>query len=497
MSYAICRIQKISSPKDIAGIQIHNRRERTHSNSNPDIDFSLSNNNYSLINMPDISYNKLIDERLKDGYTGKKAIRKDAVRMCEIIFTSDHEFFENISFEKQNSYFIDCYEFACKRYGKDNIISAVVHLDEATPHMHIDFVPLTSDGRLSAKSILGGKIQMQQLQDSFYNTVGTKYQLERGRRADLDNPEDKPVRHLTSAEYKAQKHLDELQGKILTQQELNAVNGKKSITGALKKVKYEDYLALKRTAEKVEDVILREQQLDKKEKELQTLENQINEKIQKLSDMEAEIQKRFDDVKEEKMNQIEEKCRHMFINAMNETELLKQEAEKNCDNLLNDTAISCHRQLEEAEREHRQINLLKRILKLPLNTTYQQLISDLQHQGYDIQSGYTIERCAKDKARVTNGLITEYISLSEENKSYAVKQLIKEFECSEEIANKIIIKAKSQSITDSLLQKAKEYQKRQQEHPKKARFSVEDLNSEKYAPRSSNKSENKSKGHER
>lgn len=201
MSYAICRVQKIGGSKDIAGVQLHNRRERTHSNTNPDIDFTRSSDNYTLKDTSSKSYNTIIDELIKNGYTGKKNVRKDAVKLCEALFTSDNEFFSKISSEQQKSYFEDCYAFACEKYGKENIISATIHLDELTPHMHVDFVPLTADGRLSAKEVLGGRPDLQKLQDDFYKAVGEKYGLERGKRTDIN---DMPTRkHERVAEYKA------------------------------------------------------------------------------------------------------------------------------------------------------------------------------------------------------------------------------------------------------------------------------------------------------
>ena len=151
MSFGICRVQKIKGAAGVVGLQLHNRREREHSNSNPDIDRNRSALNYSLTDNRTMNYNKLIDERLKQAYKGKKAIRKDAVRMCEMLFTSDGEFFNRISEQEQRQFFLDCFEFAAQRYGRENIIAATVHLDEATPHLHLDFVPLTPDGRLSAK----------------------------------------------------------------------------------------------------------------------------------------------------------------------------------------------------------------------------------------------------------------------------------------------------------------------------------------------------------
>ena len=201
MSFGVCRVEKIKGAAAVAGLQIHNNRERMHSNTNPDIDRSRSELNYSLIEQHSHNYNKLIEERLQQGYKGKKAIRKDAVKMCEMLFTSDGEFFSHLSESDQRQFFLDCFEFAAQRYGRENIIAATVHLDEATPHLHLDFVPLTPDGRLSAKDILGGRKEMQQLQDDFYSVVSSRYGLERGSRADLENGETSR-KHLETAEYK-------------------------------------------------------------------------------------------------------------------------------------------------------------------------------------------------------------------------------------------------------------------------------------------------------
>ena len=221
MSIGICRVQKIGAPKDIAGIQIHNRREREHSNTNPDIDRTRSAQNYTmtiaagvhggfLINAhngvqgSEKPYNSLIDDRIKQGYTGKRTVRKDAVRCCEVLFTASGDFFEQHPDQSQR-FFNACMAFAARRFGADNIIAATVHMDEDTPHMHLDFVPLTADGRLSAKSVLGGRKEMQQLQDDFFEQVGKQFGLERGNRADLADPDaDQPRKHLTTRQLKAE-----------------------------------------------------------------------------------------------------------------------------------------------------------------------------------------------------------------------------------------------------------------------------------------------------
>ncbi|MDE7363003.1 MAG: plasmid recombination protein [Oscillospiraceae bacterium] len=266
MSAGVCRVQKINGgAKDIAGVQIHNRRERQHSNSNPDIDFTKSGENYTLKETK-LTYNKAVQERVQNGYKSQKSIRKDAVLMCEVLFTSDKAFFERLSDEQERAFFADCYKFAADRYGEENIISAVVHKDEKTPHLHLDFVPLTTDGRLSAKSVLGGKKDLQKLQDDFFAEVGRKWELERGNRADLDDPNaEKPRKHLETVELKrktemelaemkkaaviAENQLKELKGKVLSAQELKAIEGKRSLGGALKNVSWEEWQSVKATAE--------------------------------------------------------------------------------------------------------------------------------------------------------------------------------------------------------------------------------------------------------
>ena len=118
---------------------------------------------------------------------------------------------------------MECVVFAAKRFGSANIIAATVHMDKDTPHMHLDFVPLTADGRLSAKSVLGGRKEMQQLQDDFFEQVGKKFGLERGTRTDLDDPEaDRPRKHLTVRELKVETEaqLSEQQQLIQQQQEM-------------------------------------------------------------------------------------------------------------------------------------------------------------------------------------------------------------------------------------------------------------------------------------
>jgi len=72
--------------------------------------------------------------------------------------------------------------------GSDNIFSAVVHIDEKTPHMHLCFTPITKDGRLSAKEIIGNRTQLTKWQDAFFaHMVKSFPNIERGETASNDD----------------------------------------------------------------------------------------------------------------------------------------------------------------------------------------------------------------------------------------------------------------------------------------------------------------------
>lgn len=209
MSIGICRAQKVSGASGGVGAYIHNERVKDHSNTNPDIDFSRSAENYHIGEYDSArTYNKRAEKRLAEGYKGKKAVRKDAVKLVEVLFTSDKAFFESQP-DNGRAYFEDCLKWASERFGADNIIADAVHLDEATPHMHLDFVPLTEDGRLSAKDVLGDKKKLQEMQDNFYEKVGKKYGLERGQRANL-NAGESGRKNLTVQELKLKTLQEEI-----------------------------------------------------------------------------------------------------------------------------------------------------------------------------------------------------------------------------------------------------------------------------------------------
>jgi len=181
VSYSIARIAKVKSGVNTTGIQKHVQRENKNYN-NKDIDPEKTKLNYDLIHgQKKQNYKELIEKRIEEGYTGKRKIRSDAIRHVDGIITSDNKFFNQLDPDQIKQFFQDSLEFLEEEYGKENMLYATVHLDESTPHMHFGFVPLTEDGRLSAKEVVGNKKALTQFQDRYNEFINEKgYDLERG-----------------------------------------------------------------------------------------------------------------------------------------------------------------------------------------------------------------------------------------------------------------------------------------------------------------------------
>ena len=121
--------------------------------------------------------------------------------MNSFVLGSDKTFFDGLAKVEQYNFFSDCYKFFAERYGEENIIAAVVHTDETTPHMHLNLMPVTKGGRLCSKQLFD-KPQLQKLQTDFYEEGGKKYGLERGK-------EGSQKKHLSTAEFKAKKIIEQ------------------------------------------------------------------------------------------------------------------------------------------------------------------------------------------------------------------------------------------------------------------------------------------------
>ncbi len=204
MSYAIVRNEKLTRA-EINGKGTHNDR-KAKNHSNKDIDPTRTHLNY-YIKKNEFTYTKEFDKYIKENNL-KGHLRSNSIIMCQMIFTSDQAFFDKIGEKETKRYFDECYKFICnyKNLGEKNIISAVVHLDEGAPHIHLMFVPVvhTKDkegnkiDKICARDFWKGRDSYRKLQDAYFNHVKSKgFDLERGMFI-----EDTGRKHYTIEEYK-------------------------------------------------------------------------------------------------------------------------------------------------------------------------------------------------------------------------------------------------------------------------------------------------------
>lgn len=219
MAYAILRFAKHKGGASKA-LSAHHERTKDSYASNPDIDLSRTAQNFHLVT-PRWSYEQEIKHRIQ---TAGCRVRKDSVKFVDTLVTVSPEFAKAHEAEMPE-YFRRAFDFLKERVGEENIISAVVHMDETPPHMHLCFVPLTRDKRLSAKENLGNKKSMIRWQDDFYACMAERWpELERGTPA-----VETKRRHLTPQWYKKVTAMDaKLEQMETTLNNINVFNaGKK------------------------------------------------------------------------------------------------------------------------------------------------------------------------------------------------------------------------------------------------------------------------------
>ena len=204
--YAILRFAKYKGP-EIGHIESHNERTKEKYASNPDVDTARSHLNFHLVT-PQRKYRAEAEKQIAEA--GCRT-RSDSVRVVESLVTASPEFFKGKKKGEVKAYFQEALDFIQQHQDPKTIISAVVHMDEKTPHMHLCFVPLTADKRLSAKEIVGNKKKLTQWQDRFWEHMVKKYpDLERGESASQTGRD-----HIPPRLFKEAVHLNRMKEQIL------------------------------------------------------------------------------------------------------------------------------------------------------------------------------------------------------------------------------------------------------------------------------------------
>lgn len=168
-NYAIMRCKKLTGMGSVASALQHCYRERETPNADAE---RTPENHCSVSQSADEAMGKL-----RELLPEKR--RKDAVLAVEYVMTASPEWWKEATPRQQAEFFARSEQWLENKYGKDRVVAAVVHRDEATPHLSAFVVPLTQDGRLSAKEFIGGRSKMRDDQSTYAESV-KKLGLERG-----------------------------------------------------------------------------------------------------------------------------------------------------------------------------------------------------------------------------------------------------------------------------------------------------------------------------
>lgn len=161
-------IMKVNNPGQLTVKQAHNNRTNTHEDFSH-IDPTRTYLNHDLVNHSNADIKDLVFDRINEvsmqvGENIRK--RKDAVIAYSVYLAYTH------GAEEENQFSVEEWEEASVRwlqnyFGEENVVSAMVHLDESSPHIHATVVPITPDLRLCAKDFTGGREAMSALHQSY------------------------------------------------------------------------------------------------------------------------------------------------------------------------------------------------------------------------------------------------------------------------------------------------------------------------------------------
>jgi hypothetical protein len=194
--FCIMRTEK-RKRTDIGGIQRENTRTATEYNNkvSPGMDV------FNVVLKESKDWLQDINNEIK---TAGAKTRSNSVLALDTIYTASPNFFQGKTNQQNDDFFKDCLQFHQEHFG--HIISAVIHYDETTPHLHVVSVPLTKDNRLSARDVIGNKSKMSKTQDQFFEQVGRGYGLARG--IHMDGQEKK--QHISAQEHELREIKQEI-----------------------------------------------------------------------------------------------------------------------------------------------------------------------------------------------------------------------------------------------------------------------------------------------
>ena len=241
MSYQQLHVGKVKL-NGLGGIR-HHLLDRDRVKTNPNIDLTRSHLNYSIEDLSPEHLERNVRQRIKQ-LNLKRKPRSDAVGLADIIVGASSDFMLQLGTEKREQYFANALYFFQRRYGIENVMYCHCHLDEYNPHVHIGVIPVTKDGRLSARDLFNPK-SLEKLQTDFHQQVSRLYGLERGEHHARNYLELNQFK-AQQAKQELQQYTEDLNTLLLTQNNIGKIN--KSVhfvsTGVLFKSEDRDHVEL-------------------------------------------------------------------------------------------------------------------------------------------------------------------------------------------------------------------------------------------------------------
>lgn len=326
------------------GQQRHNERKEGQKHRNRNIDDSRTKDNVWLTPDDGRTFNERIESILEENYTGKRKPRWDSVKMCEITVQIGGDLAENGTEEEQVEALKQAFEELRDQYGEKNIVSAVIHVDETTPHLHFDFVPITRKGGLSAREVVGDRAQMRKTQARFLQAMQERVpyaKFERKKENQFNGMEQKLYEKMTAAlkakEAEVWDREDDVEDReIKVEKQENQLNALQATLQA----KEQALIARERQVEKDEDGVVfdrdaveaKEAKLAEHAQELRAREEAIADTASKLADKTRELNTREEDLqtREETLRAseglLEARRAQELAEAREEAEKLREEA---------------------------------------------------------------------------------------------------------------------------------------------------------------------------
>ncbi len=170
VKYLTLRVDYTKRDK-VEHINDHMERRKNRCKSNPDVDPSRTHLNFHIIE-PDGPYIDFIERRVRE--TGARVNVRSNLLVGFLISVSP-SWTEDRDDDEIYDFFSSATDFISHYFEKDNIVSAVVHMDEETPHMHVEIVPVTPHNRINSTDVFRERMPFPVLHDFFFIYMHERY----------------------------------------------------------------------------------------------------------------------------------------------------------------------------------------------------------------------------------------------------------------------------------------------------------------------------------